>query len=347
MTARLKVEIESFALAAPFRISRGSRTEAEVVVATVIDGALRGHGECTPYTRYGETIDGVAAAIEDQAEAIAGGLDREGLQRAVDAGAARNALDCALWDLEAKRQSAAKGEPGSVRAWNVSGLPPPSPVKTVFTIGLAAPGAMRDAAEAAVAKGRDLLKVKLGAKDGDDDARIRAVREAAPDATLVVDANEGFAADELERYCATLRDVGVALLEQPLPAGEDEALDEARAKGWAGRDAGLPLGADESAHTRKDLTKLRGRYDVVNIKLDKAGGLTEALSMATAARTLKFDVMVGCMMATSLSMAPAFLVAQRATFVDLDGPLWMKQDRANGMRYDGQSVHPPEPALWG
>ena len=347
MTARLKVEIESFALANPFRISRGSRTEAEVVVATIIDGALRGRGECTPYTRYGETVDAVASAIEDQAEAVAGGLDRAALQRAMEAGAARNALDCALWDLDAKRQSVAKGEPGSVRAWNVCGLPAPEPVRTVFTIGLAAPGAMRDATEAAVAEGRGLLKVKLGAKDGEDDVRIRAVREAAPDATLVVDANEGWAPDELERYCAAMREAGVAMLEQPLPAGEDEALDEARTEGWAGRDAGLPIGADESVHTRKDLIGLRGRYDVVNIKLDKAGGLTEALSMATAARTLKFDVMVGCMMATSLSMAPALLVAQRASFVDLDGPLWMKADRKDGLRYDGQSVHPPEPALWG
>ena len=347
MSPTLAVAVERFALANPFTISRGSRTEAEVVVATITEGDITARGECTPYKRYGETVEGVVADIKGQAGAIAGGLDREGLQQAMEAGAARNALDCALWDLEAKRQSLAKGAPGSVRAWNVCGLSAAEPVKTVYTISLAAPDAMEETAREAAAKGRSLLKVKLGGKDGEDDARIRAVRSAAPDATLIVDANEGWAANELEGYLAAMRDAGVVMVEQPLPVGEDEALDEARAKGWAGAEAGLPLGADESAHTRKDLMALKGRYDVVNIKLDKAGGLTEALSMASTARTLGFDVMVGCMMATSLSMAPAVLVAQRASFVDLDGPMWMKTDREHGLRYDGQTVHPPEPELWG
>ncbi len=344
MTRTLAVETEAFELAQPFTISRGTRTHAEVVTATVTDGDIMGRGECTPYKRYGETLEGVAADIVAQSSAIADGLDREGLQQAMKAGAARNALDCALWDLEAKRQSVAKGEPGSVRAWNVAGLPHPEPVQTVYTISLADADAMGAATKEAIAAGKTLLKVKLGAKDGADDARIRAVRKNAPDATLLVDANEGWAADELETYLGACREVGVEMVEQPLPAGEDDALDAAREAGWA---RGLLLGADESVHTRLDLPGLRGRYDVVNIKLDKAGGLTEALSMASTARTLKFDVMVGCMMATSLSMAPALLVAQRARFVDLDGPLWMKADRTNGLGYDNQTVQPPTPELWG
>ncbi len=344
MTRTLSVETEAFELAQPFTISRGTRTHADVVTATVTDSDITGRGECTPYKRYGETLEGVAADIEAQSGAVADGLDREALQQAMKAGAARNALDCALWDLEAKRQSLAKDGPGSVRAWNVAGLPHPEPVRTVYTISLADAGAMSAATAEAVAAGKTLLKVKLGAKDGADDARIAAVRAAAADATLIVDANEGWAADELEAYLAACREAGVEMVEQPLPVGEDEALDAAREAGWT---QGLLLGADESVHTRLDLPTLRGRYDVVNIKLDKAGGLTEALSMASTARTLKFDVMVGCMMATSLSMAPALLVAQRARFVDLDGPLWMKTDREHGLQYDNQTVQPPAPGLWG
>ena len=347
MTVRLTVAVERFALAGAFTISRGSRTEAEVVVATLDDGNVVARGECTPYKRYGETIEGVVAAIEALMDAVAEGLDRAALQCAMPAGAARNALDCALWDREAKRRSLDRGGAGTVRAWDIADLPPPAAVKTVYTISLAAPDAMAEATREAVAKGRDLLKIKLGGKDGADDARIRAVRDAAPHATFVVDANEGWADEELTRYLAAMREAGVAMVEQPLPAGSDGALDAARAHGLAGADSGLPLGADESAHTRADLEALRQRYDVVNIKLDKTGGLTEALAMAQDARALGFDVMVGCMMATSLSMAPALLVAQNARFIDLDGPLWMKADRPAGLRFEGQMVQPPSAELWG
>ena len=322
---QVRAERASFALRNPFRISRGVRTHAQVVVAHVSDGRHAGRGECTPYARYGETVEGVMAAIEAWE-----GPDRHELQ-SMPAGAARNALDCALWDLEAKRA----GE----RAWRRAGLDAPEPVRTVMTVSLDDPAGMERAAAGAVADGRSLLKIKLGGRDGGDDERLRAVRRAAPEATLVCDANEGWSVDELDRYLAAARDVGLAMVEQPLPAGEDEALRGAK--------AGVPLGADESVHTRAELEGLAGIYDVVNVKLDKTGGLTEALAMADEARAMGFDLMVGCMMATSLAMAPAVLVAQRARFVDLDGPLWMAEDRDPGLRYEGEFVSPPEAALWG
>lgn len=348
MPPTLTVETETWPLAGTFRISRDARTVADVLVATIRDGDLVGRGECVPYRRYGETVKGVRGDIEGHADAIAEGLDRDGLRNAMKPGAARNAIDCALWDLEAKRQSLAANGPGSVRAWNVAGLPPVHPVRTVYTISLDAPDAMRTATEIAVGEGRSLLKVKLGGQDGADDARIKAVRAAAPDASLIVDANEGWRAGELVTYLAAAREAGVEMVEQPLPAGEDEALDDARTAGWLGEGEGaILLGADESVHTRKELKALRGRYDIVNIKLDKAGGLTEALATASTARTLGFEIMVGCMMGTSLAMAPALLVAQRARFVDLDGPLWMKRDRKNGLKFDGQTVHPPDVECWG
>ena len=317
---------ESFRLAQPFTISRGTRTHAEVVVAHVSDGTHEGRGECVPYARYGETVEGVLAAIEGWQ-----GADRTALQGDLPPGAARNALDCALVDLEAKR--------AGVPAWTLLGLPEPGPVATVMTVSLAAPDAMALAAARAVGEGRSLLKVKLGGRDGADDRRMEAVRAAAPDATLVCDANEGWRADELDRYLAAARDARLAMVEQPLPAGEDAAL--------AGLEAGVPLGADESAHTGADLERLRPLYDVVNIKLDKTGGLTEALLMRERARAMGFEVMVGCMMATSLAMAPAVLVAQDARFVDLDGPLWMVGDRDGGLRYEAERVWPPDGSLWG
>ena len=327
---RLTVEVERFALANPFTISRGTRTHAEVVVAHLTDGEHRGRGECVPYARYGETVEGVVAAIEGQADALSQGLDRAALQDALPNGAARNALDCALWDWQAKRSGR--------RAWDLAGLPDPSPLSTVLTISLADPTAMEAATRDAVRDGRTLLKVKLGGRDGGDAERMRAVRGAAPDATLIVDANEGWRADELDAYLAAARETGIAMVEQPLPAGEDEAL--------VGIEAGVPLGADESAHVSADLDRL-SMYDVVNVKLDKAGGLTEALAMAAAARQRGFDLMVGCMMATSLAMAPAVLVGQRARFVDLDGPLWMARDREPGLVYEGETVFPPEVEVWG
>ena len=321
----VRAERQSFALAQPFRISRGVRTHAEVVIATVTDGRHVGRGECTPYARYGETVEGVLAAIETW-----DGTDRGALQ-AIPAGAARNALDCALWDLEAKRAGR--------RAWTLAGLPEPRPVATVMTISLDDPAAMAAATARAVDGGRSLLKVKLGAGDGGDGERMAAVRGAAPAATLVCDANEGWKADELDEYLAAAREACIDMVEQPLPAGEDETL--------RGIGAGVLLGADESLHTRDDLETVRGIYDVVNVKLDKAGGLTEALALATDARAMGLQLMVGCMMATSLAMAPAVLVAQRARFVDLDGPLWMTEDRSPGLEYEGETVAPPEPALWG
>jgi L-alanine-DL-glutamate epimerase-like enolase superfamily enzyme len=280
-----------------------------------------------PYTRYGETIEGVSAAIGAMRGALAAGLDRAGLQRAMPAGAARNALDCAFWDLEAK----ASGRP----AHELAGLSPPRALVTAYTISLDTPDAMAEAARKAAA--RSLLKVKLGSTD--DAARIAAVRAAAPDAELIVDANEGWRADNLATNLAACAAAGVTLIEQPLPAGDDGAL--------AGLARPIPVCADESVHDRASLASLVGRYDAVNIKLDKTGGLTEALAMAEEAKGLRFAIMVGCMVATSLSMAPALLVAQHARVVDLDGPLLLARDREHGMRYEGSLVYPAARELWG
>jgi L-alanine-DL-glutamate epimerase-like enolase superfamily enzyme len=324
----LSVRIERWPLAGAFTISRGSKTEAVVVVAELSDGTHRGRGESVPYARYGETADGIVAAIEAMRPALQQGLDRPGLQQAMRSGAARNALDCAYWDVNAK----AAGR----RAHELAGLGPPAPLTTAYTISLGTPPAMAEAAERAAL--RPLLKVKLGGGD-DDRTRIAAVRRAAPRAEIIVDVNEGWRADDLERNLAACADAGVTLVEQPLPEGGDEAL--ARIKRT------IPVCADESVHDRASLDALAGKYDAVNVKLDKAGGLTEALALAGAAEQRGLAVMVGCMVATSLAMAPAMLVAQRARVVDLDGPLLLAKDRPEGLRYDGSLVYPPEPALWG
>ncbi len=323
----LTVRIEHWPIAGSFIISRGSKTNAAVVVAELSDGRDRGRGECAPYARYGETVDGVAAAIEALRSAIAGGLDRATLQQALLAGAARNALDCAFWDLEAKRA----GRP--VHA--LAGLAPPQPLITAYTISLGAPAVMAAAAEAAAE--RPLLKVKLGGAG--DRARILAVRRAAPRAQLIVDANEAWTADDLADHLAACADAGVTLVEQPLRSDRDDVLAQIARP--------LPVCADESAHGIASLSALCGKYDAVNIKLDKTGGLTEALAMAREAERLGLTVMAGCMVATSLAMAPAMLVAQRAQVVDLDGPLLLLRDRPEGLRYDGSLVHPATPALWG
>jgi L-alanine-DL-glutamate epimerase-like enolase superfamily enzyme len=327
MPTSLSVRIERWPIAGSFTISRGAKTEAVVVVAELADGSHRGRGECVPYGRYGETVEGVAAAIEALAAEVAGGLDRMRLQSAMAAGAARNALDCAFWDLEAKRA----GRP----AYALAGLPAPEALTTAFTISLAAPEAMAQAAGAA--RDRALLKVKLGSAD--DPARIAAVRTAAPHAELIVDANEGWTPDTLAANLAACARAGVTLVEQPLPAGRDDALAQMARP--------LPICADESVHATASLAALVGKYDAVNIKLDKTGGLTEALAMAAEAERLGFKRMAGCMVATSLAMAPAMLVAQHASVVDLDGPLLLARDRPDGLRYDGSLVHPPTPALWG
>ena len=323
----LSVRIERWPLAGAFTISRGSKTEAVVVVAELSDGTHRGRGESVPYARYGETADGIVAAIEAMRPALQQGLDRPGLQQAMRSGAARNALDCAYWDVNAK----AAGR----RAHELAGLGPTAPLITAYTISLGTPAAMAEAAERAAL--RPLLKVKLGG--GDDRTRVAAVRRAAPRAEIIVDVNEGWRADDLARNLAACADAGVTLVEQPLPEGGDEVL--ARIKRT------IPVCADESVHDRASLDALAGKYDAVNVKLDKAGGLTEALALAGAAEQRGLAVMVGCMVATSLAMAPAMLVAQRARVVDLDGPLLLAKDRPEGLRYDGSLVYPPEPALWG
>jgi len=327
MGLSLTVRIERWPIAGSFTISRGAKTEAEVVVAEVGDGTHAGRGECVPYARYGETVAGVTAALEAMRKAVAGGLTRQHLQDAMPAGAARNALDCALWDLDTK----ASGKPVHVLA----GLPEPRPVVTAYTISLGRAEAMGEAARTASA--RKLLKVKLGGEG--DGERIRAVRAAAPDAELIVDANEAWRPENLAQNLGACAEAGVTLVEQPLPANDDAAL--------ASIAHPIPVCADESVHDRASLASLTGKYDAVNIKLDKTGGLTEALRMVAEAERLGFSIMVGCMVATSLSMAPATLIAQRARVVDLDGPLLLARDREHGLRYQGSLVYPPSSVLWG
>ena len=323
----LETKIETFALRQRFAISRGAKTETIVVTAELSDGDRRGRGECGPNIRYGETPEGVAAAISAMAPAVAEGLDREGLQNAMPPGAARNALDCAFWDLAAKQTGQ--------RVWTLAGMAPPTPVETAFTLSVDTPAAMADAARTNAA--RPLLKLKLtGAGDLD---RVRAVRAGAPDARLIVDANEAWAADDFVALAEQLARTGVEMIEQPLPAGNDAAL--------ADLDHPLPICADESCNDRTSVGGLVDRYDMVNIKLDKAGGLTEALATAAAAQTVGLDIMVGCMVGTSLAMAPAHLLAQRAKFVDLDGPLLLAEDRQPSLKVTGSLIFPPDAALWG
>ena len=331
MRCSLTIRRESWPLAQVFRISRGARSMAHTILVELRDGGgAVGRGECVPYRRYGESVDGVVETIEGLRGEIEEGLEREALAEAVDAGAARNAIDCALWDLEAKR--------GGRRAWETpaSRAALPVPLVTACTLSLDEPGAMR--AAAARHANRPLLKVKL---DGERvTERVAAVRAGAPRARLIVDANESWTAEALQRHVPELAGLGVDLIEQPLPAGADAALADV--------DRVVPVAADESCHTRADLPMLAGRYDVVNIKLDKTGGLTEAFALREAARAAGFGIMVGCMLGTSLAMAPAVLVAQGARFVDLDGPLLLARDREPGLDYhsDGR-LFPPPPALWG
>ncbi|MEZ5775297.1 MAG: N-acetyl-D-Glu racemase DgcA [Hyphomicrobiaceae bacterium] len=329
---RLSATAYRWPLARPFTISRGATTEVGLVMAVIEDDdtggrQVRGRGECRPYARYGETVERTLAEIEVMAAPIAAGLTRDGLLAAMPPGAARNAIDCALWDLEAKLA----GDP----AHRLAGLPAPRPLTTACTISLDTPDAM--AAEAVARAAYPLLKLKLG---GDGDAeRLATVRRARPDARLIVDANEAWPEAMLDTLLGTAATLGVEVVEQPLPAGRDEAL--------ARISRPLPVCADESAHARDGLAALTGRYDAVNIKLDKTGGLTEALAMAADARRLGFRIMAGCMMASSLSMAPAMLLAGTADWVDLDGPILMAKDHAPPIRYDGALMFPPEPSLWG
>jgi len=313
---------EAFRLSEPFTISRGTKTHAQVVTVRITRGGITGRGEGVPYARYGESVESVLARIA----ALPEGIDRAALQ-ALPPGAARNAVDCALWDHAAK----ASGR----RVWQLAGLPAPGPLLTCFTLSLDTPDRMR--AAAARHAHRPILKIKLGTPD--DMPRLQAVREGAPRAKIVVDANEGWTADLYADLAPHLLRLGVALVEQPLPAGQDGMLAEIARP--------LPVCADESCHDRASLPDLKGKYDMVNIKLDKTGGLTEALALRAEARAAGFGVMVGCMVGTSLAMAPAVLVGQGADVVDLDGPLLLAEDRAEPLHYDSRGVHPPESALWG
>jgi L-alanine-DL-glutamate epimerase-like enolase superfamily enzyme len=323
----LKLSVERWPIRGGFTISRGAKHEAVVVVVTIRDGASSGRGECVPYARYGESVESVAQAIEACGPAIAKGLDRAGLQASLPPGAARNALDCALWDLEAKIAGCSAAE--------LAGVAPLHAVETAFTISLGPPDKM--AARARDAAHYPLLKLKLGGEG--DEARLAAIRTAVPNARLIADANEAWSTSNLERLLAAAKAAGVELVEQPLPAGDDAILQHiVRA---------VPVCADESVHNRASLRDLAQRYDAVNIKLDKTGGLTEALATATEARKLGLKIMAGCMVATSLAMAPALLLAQDADWVDLDGPLLLERDRVPGFAYTSGTILPAPAALWG
>lgn len=320
---RLEVSRDVFRLARTFTISRGSRDEAKVLTVRIFDDDAIGWGECVPYARYGETLE----SVEEQINGLSGLLTREGLYDLLPAGAARNAVDCALWDLEAKKAGR--------RVWELAGLSAPGPQQTAYTISLDTPDAMHH--QAVEHAHRPLLKIKLGTPD--DMPRLEAVRSGAPDAKIIVDANEGWSAAVYTDLAPHLLRLGVALVEQPLPAGADEAL--------VGLERPVPVCADESCHDRESLPDLKGKYDVINIKLDKTGGLTEALAMRDAALAEGYQVMVGCMVGSSLAMAPATLVAQGANVVDLDAPLLLAEDRENPLEYDARGVYPPDAALWG
>ncbi|KIC51856.1 N-acetyl-D-Glu racemase DgcA [Tateyamaria sp. ANG-S1] len=320
---RIEVTQDVFRLEQAFTISRGSRTEAHVLTVRVSDGVHSGWGECVPYARYDETLDSVTAEIE----ALSGELTREGLYDLLPAGAARNAVDCALWDLEAKQ--------AGKRAWELAGLAAPGPEITAYTLSLDTPEAMQ--AQAAEHAHRPLLKIKLGTPD--DMPRLEAVRAGAPKSRIIVDANEGWSAEVYADLAPHLVRLGVQMVEQPLPAGDDEAL--------IGIERPVPVCADESCHDRSDLPALKGKYDMVNIKVDKTGGLTEALALRDAARAEGYDIMVGCMVGSSLAMAPATLVAQGVAVTDLDGPLLLAEDRQAPLIFDEAGVHPPTAALWG
>ncbi|KFX14177.1 L-Ala-D/L-Glu epimerase [Pectobacterium parvum] len=318
---------ESWPIEGAFTISRGSKRQADVVVVALQSGNVTGYGECVPYSRYSESLDSVMAQVASLHSDVRNGLDRETLQTILPAGAARNALDCAFWDLECKQYQQ--------RIWQRLDLPSPTPLETAYTLSLDTPDRMRHAAMHHAS--RPLLKLKLA--DADDLARVAAVREGAPSTRLIVDANEGWDAERYLTLVPELAALSVTMIEQPFPAGKDDVL--------ADLPRPIPVCADESCHDSQSLTALVGRYDMINIKLDKTGGLTEALRLRKHALEQGLKIMVGCMVSTSLSMAPAFIVAQGAAVVDLDGPLLLQRDRTNGLYYNGSEILPPNALLWG
>jgi L-alanine-DL-glutamate epimerase-like enolase superfamily enzyme len=325
---RLTVTRRAWMLARPLTTANGAETKIDVVVAEISDGDSRGRGECVPLARYGESLDSVVATLEALKGEVSSGLNRETLQNALPPGAARNALDCAFWDIDAKRAFCSFAElsrPGAVL-----------PVSTACTIALDTPEKMAEFA--AANRARPLLKLVLGGGD-DDVERVRAVRRAAPAARLIVDANESWNERQLSEFMPALVDFRVELIEQPLPAGADDALSRLEHP--------IPFCADESCRVLADLDRLDGKYEAINIKLDKAGGLTEALALAAEAKRRGIRIMAGGVIGTSLGVAPALLVAQQASIVDLDGPTFLASDRVPGLRYDGGTIHPPDPNFWG
>ena len=328
MPYSFNIHIEAWPLAGAFRISRGTRKVSDVLMVEVNDGNYVGRGECFPYARYGEDIDSVQKQLNSVRSEIEHGLDRQALLNVLAPGAARNAVDCALWDLEAKR--------AGVRVWDLADLPAPEPVTTVYTLGVDEPAIMGERAREN--SDRPRLKLKMTG-DGADLERVRNIHKNAPNARLVVDANEGWSIEQYLEYAPQFKELGVEMIEQPLPSTDDEQL--------SGVDRPIPVCADESCHDRATLPALVGKYDMINIKLDKTGGLTEALNLRDAALKQGLSIMVGCMIGTSLAMAPGILVAQAATIVDLDGPLLLAEDRNPGLSFTGSIIHPPEPRLWG
>ncbi len=322
----LKITSVSSPLNAAFAISRGSKTSAETILVELADGDHVGRGECVPYGRYGETIESVTDQIISINSFIESRGSRQDLQNEFPPGAARCAVDCAMWDLEAKQRK--------TPVWRLAGLPKPAPLPTTMTLSLASPDEMAAAAKATPAK---ILKLKLGGPE--DLTRMEAVHRARPDARLIVDGNEGLDPGEFSALARAAGALGTVLIEQPFPADDDNAL--------LARPVGVAICADESVHTFDDIQALAKKYDAVNIKLDKAGGLTEALRMVHEARQCGLGVMIGCMVAGSLSMAPAVLLGGLADLVDLDGPLWLAKDIENGLRYKDGMVSPPMRKLWG
>ena len=327
MLRSLKAQHDRFALSRPFRIARGVKTFADVITVTIAEGETAGRGEGVPYPRYGESIETSLAAIEGVREAVEAGAGREALQALLPAGAARNAVDCALWELEALRTG--------VDVASLAGVPGPAPLVSAITLGIDTPEAMAELASRH--SEAPLLKVKVDSED--PGARIRAVRAAAPRAALIVDPNESWDQRLLEDMQSVLLEAEVDLIEQPVPADSDSWL--------AGFAPSVPICADEAVHTAADLDRIVLRYQAVNVKLDKTGGLTAALELAKAARARGLILMTGCMVSSSLSMAPAFHVAALSDFADLDGPLWLREDRQGGVREEGGMLAPPVPGFWG